>query len=104
MIKKLFFLTVPCFLFSISGCVTISPPLEDYTLARTAIESAKAVDAARYSSGFMHKAELSYKKAQQHYEDREFAEAITEFRRAKDSAEKAENSARYIRFKNGEVL
>jgi len=88
----------------LSGCVTMAPPMDEYVLARTALESAKSVDAARYSAGFFHKAELAYKKAQQHFEDREYIEATAEFRKSRDAAEKAENSARLIRFKNGEVL
>ena len=91
-------------LFVFIGCVTSPPPIEDYTLAKTALDAAKAVDAARYSAGFMHKAELAYKKAQQHYTDREYEQATLEFRKAREAAEKAENSARFIRFKNGEVL
>jgi hypothetical protein len=91
-------------IFFISGCVTAAPPLEEYALAKAAIDAAKSVDAARYSAGFFHKAELAYKKALQHYEDREYPEAQDQFRKARDAAEHAENSARLIRFKSGEVL
>lgn len=87
-----------------NGCVTSPPPVEDYALARSALDYAKAVDAARYSSGYFHKAEESYRKAQAFFEDREYLAAKKEFKKAKEAAEKAENSARLIRFKNGEVL
>jgi hypothetical protein len=86
------------------GCVTAPPPVEEYTLARAAIEAAKAVESARYSPGFWHQAEESYRRAQTFYRDHEFAEAQSEFVKARIAAEKAENSARLIRQKNGEVL
>jgi hypothetical protein len=87
-----------------SGCVTAAPPVEDYALARAALDAAKIVDAARYSAGYFHKAEQAYKQAVQLYEDREYLEAQAQFRKARDAAERAENSARLIRFKSGEVL
>lgn len=92
------------FFLSLVGCVLTPPPVEDYTLARAALDAAKAVDAARYSPGLYHKAELSYRKAQALYDDRDYQAAHDEFLNAKDTAEKAENSARLIRFKNGDVL
>jgi hypothetical protein len=88
----------------LGACVTMPPPIEDYALAKAALDAAKAVEAARFSSGFFHRAELSYKKAVSLFEDREYEQAQEEFRRARDAAEKAENSARLLRFKNGEVL
>jgi len=91
-------------LLLVSGCVTAPPPVEEYTLARAAIEAAKAVESARYSPGFWHQAEESYRRAQAYYKDHEFSEAQAEFVKARIAAEKAENSARLIRQKNGEVL
>lgn len=88
----------------LSSCVTSPAPMEDYTLARTAIEAAKAVEASRYSPGNWHQAEESYRRAQVLFEEREFEDAKQEFARARIAAERAENSARLIRQKNGEVL
>lgn len=90
-----------CFL---SGCVTTPPPTEDYTLARAAMDAAKAVEAARYSPGYWHQAEESYRHAETLYQDHEYSAAQKEFVKARLAAEKAENSARLIRQKNGEVL
>lgn len=101
-LRSFLLLTLCC--FALSGCVTVPPPIEEYTLARTALEAARQVEAARYSSGFFHQAEESYRKAVILYKEREFVEAQKEFIKAKIAAEKAENSARVIRFKNGEVL
>ena len=95
-----FFITV----ISITGCATGSPPIEEYTLARSALDSARAVDSARHSSGYYHQAEELFRKAKLLYEEREFDEARQYFINARVSAERAENSARLIRFKNGEVL
>lgn len=92
------------FLGFLSGCVTASRPVEDYTLARTAIDAAKAVESSKYSSGYWHQAEESYRKAQILFQEREFAESKKEFIKARVAAERAENSARLIRLRNGEVL
>ena len=90
-------------LFLLVGCETLAPT-DDYTLARTAMESAKLVESGKYSPGFMHKAEAAYQRAEVFLREKEFEEARIEFRAARIWAEKAENSARLIRFKNGEVL
>ncbi|GIL16802.1 MAG: hypothetical protein BroJett040_05530 [Oligoflexia bacterium] len=91
-------------LVGVSGCVIAPPPVEEFTLARAALDSAKAVEAARHSPGFYHQAEESYRRGKALYEDRDYETAKIEFLKAKQAAEKAENSARMIRFKNGEVL
>ena len=88
----------------LASCVTIPAPIEEYTLARAAIDAAKSVDAARYSPGYFHKAEVSYRTGQLDFDDREYENAILEFTQAREYAERAENSSRLIRFKNGEVL
>ena len=92
------------YFFFVVGCVTVPPPNEEYTLAKAAIDAAKAVQAARYSSGFWHQAEEFYRQAKILYNEREYAEAKYLFLSAKSSAEKAENSARLLRQKSGDVL
>jgi hypothetical protein len=92
------------FLFFAIGCVTIPPPNEEYTLAKAALDAAKAVQAARYSPGFYQQAEESFRRAKILYNEREYEEAKYLFLTAKNSAEKAENSARLLRQKNGDVL
>lgn len=86
------------------GCVTSSPPMDEYVLARAAIDAARSVEAAKYSAGNWHQAEETYKKAETFYRDRDYDEAKKYFLRAKAAAEKAENSARLIRQKTGDVL
>lgn len=88
----------------LTGCVTARPPTEDYSLARAAMDAAKAVEAARYSPGYWHQADETYRRAESLYQDHEYSAAQKEFIRARLAAERAENSARLIRQKNGEVL
>ena len=101
---RLNFLSLTLMLATLVSCVTSPPPLDEYTLARAALESARTVEAAKYSAGNWHQAEEIYKKAEIFYRDKEYDEAKKYFLRAKLAAEKAENSARLIRQKTGDVL
>jgi len=98
------FLTAALLCLGLGGCASAPDPIKEYTLARAAIEAARTVEAARYSPGNWHLAEESYRRARIFYQDHDFAEAKKEFDRARIAAEHAENSARLIRQKNGEVL
>ena len=97
-------LATVCLFASFLGCQTTSLPLEEHTLARAAMDAAKAVESARYSPGHWHQAEEAYRKAQLYIKEHDNEKARVEFVKARISAEKAENSARLIRQKNGEVL
>lgn len=88
----------------LSACVTAQAPIEEYAYARAAMEAAKAVDAARFSSGFYHRALESYNKAEILFNDREFQDARDLFIQSRLDFERAENSAQVQRKKNGEVL
>lgn len=92
------------FILFLSACVTAPQPIDEYSLARAAVDAARAVDSARHSPGYWSQAEEAYRKAQTYFENRDYDEARQEFIRARLAAEKAENSARWIRQKNGEVL
>lgn len=89
---------------SLGGCVTTPPPVEEYALARSAIDAARSVQAARHSPGYWHQAEEAYRKARLAYSDRDWEIARAEFERARVAAEKAENSARLIRQRTGDIL
>jgi hypothetical protein len=104
MMKRLQALPFFICLFLVAGCVTAPAPQEEYVLARAAIESARTVESARHSPGNYHQAEEAFRKAKTLFEEREYDEAKDYFIKARVAAEKAENSARLIRFKNGEVL
>ena len=88
----------------LAGCQTTPPPVEEYALARAALDAARAVQAARHSPGFWHQAEEAYRRARLYYNDRDWAAATEQFKRARIAAEKAENSARLIRQRTGDVL
>lgn len=89
---------------SLSACASAPIPVEEYALARAAMESAMAVDAAAHSPGYWNRGEEAYRSAEILLKDRRNDEATAEFIRARQSFEKAENAARLIRLKTGEVL
>lgn len=82
----------------------MQPPLEEWVLARAAVDAAKLVQAAKYSPGYWHQAEESYKKARILYKEENYDDAKSEFIIARKAAERAENSARLKRFQSGEAL
>ncbi|KYG63345.1 DUF4398 domain-containing protein [Bdellovibrio bacteriovorus] len=88
----------------IVSCQTVPAPVEDYSLARAALDAARSVQAARHSPGYWHQAEEAYRKGRIYFEDRDYSKAKEQFVRARVSAEKAENSARLIRQRTGDVL
>lgn len=88
----------------IVGCQTVPVPIEDYSFARAALDAARSVQAARHSPGHWHQAEEAYRKGRIYFEDRDYSKAKEQFVRARVAAEKAENSARLIRQKTGDIL
>lgn len=88
----------------IVGCQTVPAPIEDYSFARAALDAARSVQAARHSPGYWHQAEEAYRKGRIYFNDRDYSKAKEQFIRARLAAEKAENSARLIRQKTGDVL
>lgn len=88
----------------VAGCQSVPAPKEDYALARAALEAARSVQAARHSPGYWHQAEEAYRKARILYHERDWEGARREFVRARVAAERAENSARLIRQKTGDIL
>ena len=86
------------------SCKTVPAPLEEYTLARAAMDAARNVQAQRHSPGYWNQADQAYRKGQEDYRDHSWSQAKEEFNKARSAAEKAENSARLIRQKTGEVL
>lgn len=101
---KIIFAAVLGLLAFVTGCAHVEPPLLQYTLADTAIKAAKAVSAVRYSPGHWHEAEETFRQAKILYNEREYELAAELFDKARIAAEKAENSARLIRLRDGEVL
>ena len=84
----------------LGGCST-TPPLQEYTLARTALESARRIESVRVAPAFFHKAEEAYRRAEAQFKKEDFSEARENFLTARDYAEKAENAARIQRNEGG---
>ncbi len=97
-------ITILVILVSLTGCVTTQAPIEEYTLADAAIKAAKSVQAVRYSAGYWHQAEEFYRQGRILYREREYEQAKDLFIQARVAAEKAENSARLMRQKTGDIL
>lgn len=76
----------------------------EYNLATIAYSAAKAAEGARYAPGLWYECERAYVEGKSHFEDREYELAREKFAEAQALAEKAENAARLIRFKEGEVF
>lgn len=86
------------------SCVTTPAPLLEYNLARAAIQAAQNAEAGRFDPGHMHEAEEAYRKAKSLLDDREHELAKSFFVKARLAAEKAENAARAMKRKSGEVF
>lgn len=91
-------------LLALSGCVTASPPYDEFIYAKLAIDYARSVQSVKYSPGYWHQAEEFFRQAKILYSEREYLEARELFIKARQSAEKAENSTRLLRQKNGDIL
>lgn len=100
----LFFIKSLIFSATFAGCATKPAPVEEYVFAKAAIEAAQLIEASRYSPGFYHQAIENFRKGEILYKKGSYAESASFFTKARIAAEKAENSARLTRHKNGEVL
>jgi Domain of unknown function (DUF4398) len=80
-----------------------NPPIEEYTLARTALSAAKKAGGNRYAPSYFHSAEESYLSGEARFKENEYDQSRELFVKARQFAEKAENIARLQKFKTGEV-
>lgn len=102
--KKLLYGFLTVFFFVVTACQTSPAPVDDYSLARAAMDAARAVNAARYAPGLWHQAEEAYRKGKIYFDDRDYGRSKEQFIRARLAAEKAEYSARLTRQKTGDIL
>lgn len=79
-----------------------TPPIEEYTLARSAIQAAKIHEAQRFAPAFWHEAEEFYRHGEEAFKSESYKVARDDFDNARKAAERAENVARLQRFKNGD--
>lgn len=87
---------------AISACV--SPPVEEYNFARSAMDAAKESDAARYATSLYHQASEAYREGESCYQSREYDCARKRFLQAKTLAERAEDAARLATFQSGNPM
>lgn len=88
-------------LLGLNACVG-APPQDDYLLAHTALNFAKAANAAKYAPGLLAYAERDYQQALKDYQDRNYEMAKNNFTRARQFAEKAEGYSVVKRAQLGE--
>jgi hypothetical protein len=91
-----FFVTV------FSGCVTYLP-LDEYNIARAAMEGARDKEAMKFAPNLWFKAEQAYREGEASYRDRRYDKARVMFEQARKLAEEAENAAHLSRFESGEI-
>lgn len=93
-------------LFLSSGLVgCVAPlPIEEYTIARAAVNSAKEAGSERLASGLWFRADESFRKGQKALNDKDNESARASFLRAIDAAEKAENASRLKKYESGETF
>lgn len=77
--------------------------MEEYNLARTALQSATDSEAKRYAPRVYSRAKLLMKKAEKAFEERNYDKSTGYFRKSRYYAEKAENIARVNMFKQGDM-
>lgn len=85
-----------------SGCVSAPPPYEEFTLARAAVNAARAYEAPKHAPGYWHKAKEFYIRGERAYKESDFGVAHDNFKKARAFAEKAENATRLKKFQTGD--
>ena len=85
-----------------AGCVSVLP-IDEYAVARAALDAAKESEAPRYAPALWYKAEQAYREGEVLYSDRHFEDALVRFNQARALSEQAENAARVSRFEAGDL-
>ncbi len=85
-----------------AGCSSIAPPVEEFSLAKTALQYAKRHGAHRYAPTEWHKAFRFYQRGESFYKGEAFEQALENFEQAIFYAEEAENKARVKKYKSEE--
>ncbi len=91
-----------CALFASVGCVSMIP-VDEYTIARAAMEGARESEAPRFAPALWYKAEQAFREGEAYFRDRAYSDAATRFTQARSLAEQAENAARLSRFESGDL-
>ncbi len=78
-------------------------PVDEYAIARAAMDGAKESEAPRFAPALWYKAESAYREGETFFKERSFEEAAKRFSQARALAEQAENAARLSRFESGDL-
>jgi hypothetical protein len=89
--------------WTLSACA-VNPPVQEYTIARTALTAAQTSGAGKYAPGLWFKAEENYRQGETAFQKGDFDVARQYFTDSQDFSERAENKARYDKRKLGEEL
>ena len=95
---KFFFFLCSSFLLSCVG----TPPLKEYSLARSALKYAKAHGAKRHASGAYTQAISLYREAQSHFKSRYYGSAREAFTESRELSEEAEEVSRWKKYEKGD--
>ncbi len=86
------------FLISCAG----TPPVKEYSLARTALQAAKKFEANKYNPKLYRKAVYFYRKGSHSFDKRLYGQAKDYFNQCLEMAEKSEDLTRWTRYKKGD--
>ena len=100
-VKTLFYLGLG---FLIAACVSYPPPIMEFNYAKVAIHAAHAVEATKYDPAHLNEAEEAYRAGKKYFNEREYEKARVAFFKARNAAEKAENTTRAMRKQTGELF
>ena len=92
------------FLIGFLGGCSINPPVQEYTIARTALTAAQTSGANKYAPGLWFKAEENYRQGETAFQKGKFEVAKQYFIDSQDYSERAENKARFEKRKLGEDI
>ncbi len=98
---RLSWLAVILVAFFGAGCAAPNP-IQEYSIARAAMQAARSEGAPRLAAAFWLKAEDHYQKGERYYRQNDFARAREQFDLAREFAEKAENATRLRKAQQGE--
>jgi len=99
--SKSFCLSILALTFS-GGCVSFIP-VDDYTIARAAMDGARESEAPRFAPALWYRAEQAYREGETFFRERDYENSAKRFAQARTLAEQAENAARLSRFESGEL-
>lgn len=85
-----------------AGCVS-KIPVDEYTIARAAMDGARESEAPRFAPALWYKAEQAFREGETFFRERDYSQATRRFDQARVLAEQAENAARLSRFESGDL-